>query len=130
MKKLEAGCHVVVQRGFLFKRTLSTFRHDGHRELLTTHMPQGAFNVNNRGRAEKTLFASIGLLGDRRVKTYDGCHGHDACGVLRDMITNYTAYLAMWIVSLGIFKLAFASGWLKERDVRKKRKGFEGGSGD
>jgi hypothetical protein len=114
MKKLEARGHVVVQGSFLFKGTLSTFRYDGHRELLTTHMPQGPFNVNNRGRTEKTLFTPIRLLGDGRVKAYDGCHGHDACRILRDMITNDTAYLAMRIVSLGIFKLAFAGRRLRE----------------
>lgn len=120
MEEFEASGHVVVKGRFLFKGTLSTFRHDGHGELLTTHMPQWAFNVYDRGWAEKTLFTPIGLLGDCRVKTYDGCHGHDACRILRDMIANDTPYFAMWIISLGIFKLAFAGGGLKETEVRKE----------
>lgn len=56
--------------------------------------------MDNRWWAEEALLATIGLLGHGRVEAYDGGHGHDACRVLRDMITNDTTYLAMRIIGL------------------------------
>lgn len=67
MQKLEAGSHVVVKGRFLFKRAFTTLRDNSHRKLLSTHVPDGTFDVNDGRRTEETFFTTIGFLSDGGV---------------------------------------------------------------
>jgi hypothetical protein len=61
-------------------------------------------------RAQKALFTSIRLLGDSCVETDDSGHGHDAAGVLRDMVAHDATDFRVRIVGVGVVKFAFAWG--------------------
>lgn len=98
MEELEARGHIVIKGCLLLKRAFSAFRNNSHGQLLVAHMPQGTLDVDNRGWAEESFFAAVGLLGNGGVEANDGSHRHDACWVLRNMITNDATYLAMRII--------------------------------
>lgn len=47
---LEACGHAVIERLLLLKRTLAGLGDDGHRELLLTHLPDGALDMDDGWR--------------------------------------------------------------------------------
>ncbi len=113
MEELEARGHIIVKRCLLLERALAVLGDDGHRELLCAHVPDGAFDVYDGRRAEEALFAAVRLLRDGRVQADDGGHGHDARRVLRDVVADDAANLAVRVLRLRVgVELALAGGRL------------------
>jgi hypothetical protein len=99
VKKFEARGHVIIKRCLLLERALSLLRDHGHGQLLLTHMPYGAFYVNQWWWAEEALLAAVRLLGDGRMQTHDGGHGHHASRVLRNVVLHDASNLRVRVVA-------------------------------
>ena len=105
MEELETTSHIIVEGGFLIKRTLSLFRNDSHGELLGAHLPDWSLNMDDRRGAEETLFAAIRFLRDGGMQTHYSGHRYDARGVLGDMIAYSTTNFGMRIFQFPFVKL-------------------------
>lgn len=59
--------------------------------------------MDNRWRAQETLFASVRFLSDGSMETYDSCHGHNAGRILGDVVAHdppdfVVGILGLWVV--------------------------------
>lgn len=80
-------------------------------------MPKRAFNVDDWRWAEKTLLASVRLLGHSCVQADDCCHGQYTRWIGENVVAYDAANLAVGIVRLAVFQLPLIRRYLCEASV-------------
>lgn len=112
MEKLEAAGHIGVKRRLLLETALASLADNGHGEVLGTHLPYGALDMDDWRWTKETLLVPIALLGDCCMETDNGSHWDDTRGVMGDMVADNTPDFCVWVsvVSVGVVKLALGGG--------------------
>lgn len=125
MKELEVGRQCCIKGRLLIKGTFPTFRHDRHRQLLLSHLPQGTFDMYNGWGTEEPFLASVGLLSDGGVEADDGSHRYDSATILGDLLADDASDFCVGIFTVGCgLQLAFANDLRVDRcDVGDKPRG-------
>ena len=96
----------------MLETALAGLADNGHGEVLGTHLPYWALDMDDGGRTKEALLVPIALLGDCCMETDNGGHWDDTRGVMGDMVADNTPDFCVWVgaVSVGVVELALGGG--------------------